>query len=74
MCKRLSVPGVLLPGSAEGLQPSPTSCYVVTTEVLRGGVVGVPLDAGAVAAAGPSCDAVVVGPPIRNLSFKPTLK
>ncbi len=77
MCKRLSVPGDLLPGSAEGRQPSPTSCCAVTTEVLCGGVVEVPLDAGAVAvaaAAGPSCDAVVVGPPIRNLSFKPTLK
>jgi hypothetical protein len=37
----------------------------------------VPLDAGAVAvaaAAGLSCDAVVAGPPIRNLSFQPTLK
>ncbi len=75
MSKRLSVPGVLLPGSAEGRQLSPTSCCAVTTEVLRGGVVGVPLDAGAVAvAAGPSCDAVAVGPPLRNLSFKPTLK
>jgi hypothetical protein len=55
MRKRLSVPGVLLPGSAEGGQPTPTSCYALTTGVLRGGVVGVLLYAGAAAAAaGPS--------------------
>jgi len=77
MSKRLSVPGVLLPGSAAGCQLSPTSCCAVTTEVLRGGVEGELPDAGAVAvaaAAGPSCDAVAAGLPIRNLSFQPTLK
>ncbi len=56
MRKRLSEPGFLLPGFAEGHRPSPTSCYAVTTGVLRGGVVGVLLNAGAAAAA------VAVGP------------
>jgi hypothetical protein len=57
MRKRLSEPGFLLPGFAEGHRPSPTSCYAVTTGVLRGGVEGVLLNAGAAAAAvaaGPS--------------------
>ncbi len=72
--KKLIIPGALPPGSAEGGQPTPMSCYAETTAVLRVGVVEVPLCAGAAAAAaGPFWDAVVVGPPIRVLSFKQTV-
>jgi hypothetical protein len=72
MVKKLFVPVALPPGSAEGGQPTPTSCYAETTAVLRVGVVEVPLCAGA-AAAGPLWYAVVFGPPIRVLSFEQTV-
>jgi hypothetical protein len=75
MVKKLFVPVALPPGSAEGGQPTPTSCYAETTAVLRVGVVEVPLCTGAAAAAaaGPLWYAVVVGPPIRVLSFEQTV-
>jgi hypothetical protein len=71
---KLFVPVALPLGSAEGGQPTPTSCFAETTAVLRVGVVEVPLCAGVAAAvAGPFWYAVVVGLPIRVLSFKQTV-